>query len=548
MCLDRCQRFKIRGITFPVAKQLILNTDEVAKLERLIEEATRSTAEGARRFIEPASGTLGRAVARQHHLVFGRRGSGKSSLLRKAAGDLTVDRRPIAFVDLETFKGHAYPDVLLSVLIKTFSEFAEWLETAAIAPANKASFWKRLFGTKPTRAAFDKTQARHQSEVLRKAVAELRDLLFSEDDTTIEAKQSIKTTDKEGLKGEASASAGGAKLGMSGDTTRSSEDAQELLKKYSLNKMNYLHRHILDYQELFHRMAVLSGGDAYLILDDLYHIRRRDQAQVIDYFHRIAKNNHLWIKIGTIRHRSQWYINGDPPIGAKIGDDISEIDLDQTLERYSNTRTFLGKILDIFLAESGVIRDAFLTDGALDRLVLASGGVTRDFLGILRRSILIARDRGDTARGPKVGVEDVNGAAGEYDSSKREELSRDTLDESQRLEDEFARIGSFVKNYSNANVFLMDKSLPDKEMAPIEELVDLRLIHRVKTTVTVADRPGKKFEAFMLDVSQYTASRKKRELDIIEFWRPDATDSIRRPGLIYKEFEDQQVLSKSGSV
>jgi hypothetical protein len=119
------------------------------------------------------------------------------------------------------------------------------------------------------------------------------------------------------------------------------------------------------------------------------------------------------------------------------------------------------------------------------------------------------------------------------------------LDESQRLEDEFSRIGQFVKDYSNANVFLMDKNLPDAEIDPVEELVDLRLVHRVKTSVTVADRPGKKFEAFMLDVSQYTAARKKRELDIIEFWRPDATDSIRRAGLIYKELEDGQVVTKS---
>ena len=181
-------------------------------------------------------------------------------------------------------------------------------------------------------------------------------------------------------------------------------------------------------------------------------------------------------------------------------------------------------------------------------MVLASGGVTRDFLGILRRSILIARERGDTARGPKVGVEDVNGAAGEYDSSKREELSRDTLDESQRLENEFSRIGTFVKNHSNANVFLMDKSLPDDQIEPVEELVDLRLIHRVKTSVSVADRPGKKFEAYMLDVSQYTASRKKRELEIIEFWRPNATDTIRRPGLIYKEFDGKNVITKGESV
>lgn len=58
---------------------------------------------------------------------------------------------------------------------------------------------------------------------------------------------------------------------------------------------------------------------------------------------------------------------------------------------------------------------------------------------------------------------------------------------------------------------------------------------RVNPSVTVRDRPGKKFAAFMLDISQYTAARKKRELEIIEFWRPDATDQIRRTGLIYKE-------------
>ena len=528
-----------------MAKHLILSTNEVASLERLIEEATRSTEEGVRRFVEPASGTLNSAISRQHHLVFGRRGSGKSSLLRKAAADLTVDRRPIAFVDLESFKGHAYPDVLLSVLIKTFSEFAEWLETAAIAPANKTSFWSRLFGSKPTRPAFDKGKAKLLSEDLRKAVAELRELLFSEDDVAVEAKHSAKSTEKTGTKDNVGIGVEGVKLGFTDESASTSEGGRELTKKYTTNKLDYLHRHILDYQDLFRRMSTLSGGDAYLFLDDLYHIRRRDQAQVIDYFHRIGKGNHLWIKIGTIRHRTQWYINGDPPIGTKIGDDISEIDLDLTLERYSNTRAFLGKILDTFLNESGVLRDDLLTEGAFDRLVLASGGVTRDFLGILRRSVLVARERGDTARGPKIGVEDVNGAAGEYDSSKREELSRDTLDESQQLEEEFARIGTFVKEYSMANVFLMDKDLPDSEIAPIEELVDLRLIHRVKGSVTVGDRPGKKFEAFMLDVSQYTASRKKRELEIIEFWRPDATDSIRRPGLIYKEFDNGKVITKN---
>lgn len=529
-----------------MSKRQILDTEEVAKLEQLLEEATRSTSEGVIRFIEPASGTLDRAKARQHHLVFGRRGSGKSSLMRKAAADLTVDRRPIAFVDLESFKGHAYPDVLLSVLIKTFGEFAQWLNTAATASANKTSFWNKLFGKKPTRPAFKKVEAKKLADALQSSVAELRDLLFSEDGLSVETKDTSKHTKSDSQKAGVDIEVTNVlNLGTSAGNTNSSAQGRDLTKKYTLDKMGHLHRHILDYQQLFLEMHTLSGGDAYLFLDDFYHIRKKDQAQVIDYFHRIGKGNHLWIKIGTIRHRSRWYVNGDPPVGAKIGDDIGEIDLDQTLERYSNTKTFLGKILNTFLNESGVAaRDTFLSDGALNRLVLASGGVTRDFLGILRKSILIARGRGDTSRGPKVGAEDVNGAAGEYDSSKREELSRDTLDESQKLEEELSKIVDFVKNHSNANVFLMDKSLPDDEIAPVEELVDLRLIHRVKASVTVGDRPGKKFEAFMLDVSQYTLNRKKRELVIIEFWMPDSTDEIRRPKLIYKEFDGKNVIKK----
>jgi hypothetical protein len=67
----------------------------------------------------------------------------------------------------------------------------------------------------------------------------------------------------------------------------------------------------------------------------------------------------------------------------------------------------------------------------------------------------------------------------------------------------------------------------------IEELTDLRLVHKVRSRVTIPKRPGKLFEAYMLDVSQYTASRKKRELEIIEFWRQESTERLRRVGLIY---------------
>jgi hypothetical protein len=161
----------------------VLDRPEVESLVILAEEATRSSKEGVKRFIEPAQGTLRRAINKRHHIVFGRRGSGKSSLLRKAAADLTVDRRPIAYVDLETFKGHTYPDVLLSILLSALKEFNQWLKTAAIHPATRTTFWQKLFGSRPNRPAYNRVQIQSLSEDFTRHINNLQAQLHSSDHT-----------------------------------------------------------------------------------------------------------------------------------------------------------------------------------------------------------------------------------------------------------------------------------------------------------------------------------------------------------------------------
>ena len=100
------------------------------------------------------------------------------------------------------------------------------------------------------------------------------------------------------------------------------QNAQQVQQEYGVRKVEFLHRHIMDHQQIFRDMAKLSDGDSYLFLDDLYQINRADQPRLIDYFHRIAKDHNLWLKIGTIRHRTDWYVHGNPPIGLKLGDDL----------------------------------------------------------------------------------------------------------------------------------------------------------------------------------------------------------------------------------
>jgi len=76
----------------------------------------------------------------------------------------------------------------------------------------------------------------------------------------------------------------------------------------------------------------------------------------------------------------------------------------------------LFRILSQLSRDAGVDLDDILVDGGRDRLVLASGGVARDFLSIFRKSIDVLIEkiiRKDFARGGRVGVEVVNVAAGE---------------------------------------------------------------------------------------------------------------------------------------
>lgn len=511
----------------------ILNSKPMRELITAVEEASRSTKEGVKYFVEPAEGTLGRTTSKRHHLVFGRRGSGKSSLLRKAQTELTVERRPISYVDLEAYKGHAYPDVLLSVLISTFEGFSEWLNTAAINRATKASFWKKLFGRAPEKPAHNRNECQELKKTIDKHINDLRTQLHAADGAQLEKTESTSRTDENHASLNAGVNAGAANAGAAMGANASQTVGGETREQSKRSKVDFLHRHIIDYQAVFAQMARISSGDAYLFLDDLYHIRRADQANVIDYFHRIAKPGGLWLKIGTVRHRSSWYRQGDPPVGMKIGDDADEINLDLTLERYPLARNFLKDILTNFSDPLELKpRTSFLTDDALDRLVLASGGVARDFLTIFRLSVAQARQRGPEGRGgDKVCVEDVNVAAGEHDGAKREEFNSEAGDDQQALDQTFERIRDFCLESTKANCFLLQKDISGKGVDQIKELVDLKLLHLVRGRVTVSGRKGKIFEAYMLDVSQYAGTRKRRGLEEIQFWKDD--EKLRRARLIY---------------
>ncbi len=140
------------------------------------------------------------------------------------------------------------------------------------------------------------------------------------------------------------------------------------------------------------------------------------------------------------------------------------------------------------------------------------------------------------ARCEKVGAEDVNRAAGENDKFKREDFSRDAgLEEQGRLLGSLGQASDFCRTKAKANCFLVDKDLTGAEVKDIAELVDLKFLHHVKSRVTVRDRSHRLYDAYMFDLSQYAGERAWQNFEIVEFWGPNADDSLRRGRFIYLE-------------
>lgn len=119
---------------------------------------------------------------------------------------------------------------------------------------------------------------------------------------------------------------------------------------------------------------------------------------------------------------------------------------------------------------------------------------------------------------------------------KREEFSNDTEDDERGdLIGFFDNVRIFCIEDNKSNCLLVDKDLHDADARKIDELVDLKFLHKINPRVTVRNRTGRIFSAFMLDLSQYVGARKQRNVELLEFWRSDRVDDLRKASLIFLE-------------
>jgi hypothetical protein len=110
------------------------------------------------------------------------------------------------------------------------------------------------------------------------------------------------------------------------------------------------------------------------------------------------------------------------------------------------------------------------------------------------------------------------------------------------LESALLRIREFcVTNKVNCFLVEQDAAIFGR-LDVLGELADLRFVHIVNSRTTARDKPGKLFTAYMLDISQYTGERLRRDLEMISFWERSELDKIRRSKFVFPIDTVEQLL------
>jgi hypothetical protein len=500
-----------------------LSDEQAAGVLEILAERTRATERTAEAFVPPQVGIVQEAKARRHHLIVGRRGVGKSMLLLNVVAEARKEKVLVVYLDIETLRGIPYPDVLIRLLAT--------LADSLIAQLRAEQGW------------FKGRALRRRIRWLRSELLEL--LQAPQESTTTLREESAHnaTTDLGGgIEGDLKARRTRFRLWGSKQRTRRDSSTIANAAEFRRTKMEGLRAASPDYRHILSdAVQALEGQRALVVMDDFYFIARADQADVLAYLHQITKGLEVWLKVGGVEHRLQPFIEGDPPRGLQPHHDAGLIHLDATLRDFAHTRTLLEGILAEAVKEASVELEDLVTDTGRERLVLASGGVPRDYLSLTAAALRQSSKRSGASNRPRnhINAEDVSEVAPTFLDQKEQELSLDASPaDIQRLRDRFNDIVAFCVHEQRRNVFLVEATILREEQwgRDIAALAELRFLHKVANLTVKSSSPrytGRRYEAFVLDLSAYAGSR-VRNIEMIPFWESGGLQKIRGASFVYR--------------
>ncbi len=449
-----------------------MSKHDLVKVLKYIEENIRVTDQTSIEYLDP-KGHIERLDSKQNQIIFGRRGSGKSLLLKSLKE--TKENIICLTINLEDFKDISFPNSIIHVLKGIIEQLNKEL---------KGRYNIFLFKKWVT-----------NKRLLKKYKSLLKDL-----DRRLQLPDTYNESIREKRQNAQSAGVNAGNTSTTANMNASQSEEIETTKDFKIDKLNILKNELPQLKILINETCQLLEKDIFLVLDDFYFIRKIDQPYFIDFFHRICKNTGLYLKVATIKHRTSLYIQGETYIGMEIGHDAQSLNLDYSLENFSSLVGFMKDLLNHINSKTGVEINysEIITENAFKFLCLASGGVPRDFF-----SLFIALGNKMLDNDKSISKPNVIDCSIENLPNKLEAFKTDSAEEKEVLEHYLQFIREEIITNRRYNSFLVSNSEvlkhPQINQA-IKELVDLRLIHIVNTNISSAPSDGLRYSAYMVDI------------------------------------------------
>jgi hypothetical protein len=216
-----------------------MNITEINTLSNFIEQNLRSSQSAGLKFID--SGNLqSRLANKQNHVVFGRRGAGKSTFMTSLNGNDFI----AVYVDIDAYKDISFPDIVIKVLVVIFEQLRH-------ATNKRLPFYKHPFKWFKKKKLLEK---------IDKFIKDLNKLLDLPD---VEQKQ-IRTKISEGRSQNDSLSLGSYNAGIKITDGQNFGTEEETQRTVPFDKLNSLKKKIVDFQGVFHEASAFVPALRYI--------------------------------------------------------------------------------------------------------------------------------------------------------------------------------------------------------------------------------------------------------------------------------------------
>ncbi|NOQ32491.1 MAG: hypothetical protein GQ570_15400 [Helicobacteraceae bacterium] len=505
--------------------QLTLYDKDMGELLSKIDEYKRKKITDAEvydnfKYIDPNS-HISNIGSHNNNIVFGRRGSGKTSLVIAAINRIRTETEDVYIkYDFQNFRNKRYEKVILEITNKAIKKIID--ETSI--------FNKLVFENHNLRKSIKKI-----SQDIQKSLLHIQHEKSSISSTFDENNKNVTDLQIGGsaeVKYEDSIASGNLK----GSAEKTASKTTNIEEKTILKSTDdFLHVQNLEtiQSQMFNIINIFSkiyNKKIILFFDDFYQIKKNIHPYILEYFHTISKeciNNSFCFKVCALPDSIKYNFDGENTFSLK--DDYTSINVDHNLDRLTNQTDYLLDILSNLCENLNIksqdIRNLFVSEN-LTHCILGAGGLPRDFMILFSDSVKKAKKNNNK----KITAEDVYSAILDLALDKEEKSKLDSEIDTEKIKMAIATIQLEVVDGLKTNVILYPYTKYEHDIKLLRELENLRYIHSIRDTIK--DKNKNTFHPYLIDMSFCVTQRtKKSGLKFNKFWVHDdarTLDNLRK--------------------